>query len=288
MPKRTETTFIVSLDKGLANRHRLPLQHVIEVLRELNDAVKEVGKGVQRERGIENADGDFGIDLLATEKGFVFRKGSIQTEAAITRDVENGTEAVRRVMRTMTALERKRPSSIGAYGEPVMRRLASVADIQKADKVELKIALRTPKTRGSEIATYGERGVATIESISAAETSVHGVTIYGRLRELRDKSRKEEGGRWFWGELIADNGAVWRVRFKNSEEGAAVPLFRKRVVVNGDATYYRIATPKLDASTIKPDTARDYEAAFDELYGCDAEIYGNEKFENLLTDLREA
>jgi hypothetical protein len=40
------------------------------------------------------------------------------------------------------------------------------------------------------------------------------------------------------------------------------------VVVTGKAVHYRIATPKIIADTIAADAERDYETAFDEVFGC--------------------
>jgi hypothetical protein len=290
MPKKmdgsTETTFKVSLSKGMATRYRLPLPHVIKVLTELYDAVRDAGRAVQRERGSQIADGDFGIELLATGEGIVFQKGSVTAEAAITRDVHNGAEAVRRVMHTMSTLERKRPASIGQGEENTVRRLSLIADIQKKDRVELSLVLNTPQRKNPETALFGDAGIATTDKISASEATVEDMTLYGRLRELRDKSQRESGGKSFWGELLTDDEQVWRLHFKSKDEKYIVPLFRKRVVVNGDAIYYKAFTPRLDVSEIKPQKTRDYEAAFKALYGIDKDVYGKEDFDALIAEMR--
>jgi hypothetical protein len=46
--------FTIVFRKGLAERNRLPLEHVIRTLQELDEVIKEVGRQVQRERGREN------------------------------------------------------------------------------------------------------------------------------------------------------------------------------------------------------------------------------------------
>ena len=83
--------FSVVFDKGMAAKHRLPLSHVINTLRELDLLIRELGKTIQRANGVRTPDGDFGIELLANSSGFAFRKGSIESRAAITKDVANGS-----------------------------------------------------------------------------------------------------------------------------------------------------------------------------------------------------
>ena len=283
MPDNTETLFEVSLARGMADRHRLPLQHVIDVLRQLQEAVREVGKVIQRDRGLDET-GDFGLELLADSDGVVFQKNGVKATAAITRNVRIGVEAVRVVMKTAASLERKRPTSIDERGEIVVRHLVPVADIQRQDKTELKLALITPKKR--EDAVYGERGIETMEAIAATESAVHGLTLYGRLRQLVDRSKKEEGGKYFWGELLTDGGDVWRVKFNARRDADAINLFRKRVVVEGDAIYRRTTYPRLDVSSVKEEATRDYLAAFNDLYGCDSEVYGKENFDALIAEMR--
>jgi hypothetical protein len=280
-----ETIFTVSLTKGLANRNRLPLQHVIEILKEIQDAIRAVGRLVQKERGVENPDGDFGIELLATSEGIVFRKGSVEAQAAITRDIANGAEAFRRLMQATDAIEKKKPASIGSAGEVAVPRLAAVAEIQKLDRTEMRLALAEPGKRQTAV-SFGDSGINTIESISSSESQILGLTLHGRLRLLRDRSNLEEGGRYFWGELLADGGDIWRIRFNSIDEGRVTKLFRKRVIVEGDATYYRAGNPKLVGRFIDRDPERDYEAAFDEMYGCDADIYGKEAVAELIADYR--
>ncbi|HLH08942.1 MAG TPA: hypothetical protein VKW78_17005 [Terriglobales bacterium] len=286
MPSDKEITFTISLSKGLANRKRLPLQHVISVLKEIQDAARDAGKRIQKERGIEQPTGDFGIELLAGPTGLAFQEGSVIAEAAITRDVANGIDALRSVMETMSLLERKRPAAIRHGGETIVRRLATIAEIQKTDATELEITLNAPGKKKPEVSRFGAAGIATTEKISAAESMVSGITLYGRLRELRDRSKKESGGRSFWGELLTDNREIWRVQFSSKDEKHVIPLFRKRVAITGDATYYRANYPKIKVNTIDRDTERDYDAAFQRLYGLDKDVYGDEDFGNLMAEIR--
>lgn len=109
MAKRAEPViFSIVFKDGVANQNRLPLSHVLATLQELDQMVKEVGRRIQRDNGVENPDGDFGIELLAGATGIAFRKGSVKASAAITRDVENGLRAVQSVIGTTALVEEGR------------------------------------------------------------------------------------------------------------------------------------------------------------------------------------
>ena len=86
--------FTVKLIEGLADRNRLPLDHVIRVLTEIKSLVEEVGKRLQRERGEEKASGNFGLELDAGIKA-----GSVQADILITRDVNTGVDAATHVIK---------------------------------------------------------------------------------------------------------------------------------------------------------------------------------------------
>ena len=284
--KTTETLFEVVLSEGMANRNRLPLGHVITILQRVQDAIRDVGKIIQREQGREVVDGDFGIELLATEQGFTFRKGSVRSVAAVTRDVANGKEAIRQVMRTVDHLQRKRPSSIGIEGQVVIPKLAQIAEIQKKDQTHLRMALAVPRAKKPQLALFSEPGIRTLEAISIEQTREFGLSLYGRLRELHDRSIGDKPSKYFWGELLRDNGEVWRARFDSTQETEVLALFRKHVVLEGDVTYFQGSSPRIDVQKAAADESRDYEAAFDELYGCDADIYGKEDFGALIAEMR--
>ncbi len=286
LPKTGETLFEVVLSEGLANRNRLPLAHVIAILQRVQDAIRDVGKIIQREQGREVVDGDFGIELLATEQGFTFRQGSVRSVAAITKDVANGKEAVKQVMRTVDHLQKKRPASIGIEGHAIIPKLAQIADIQKKDQTQLQMVLAVPRARKPQLAVFSEPGIRTLEAISAEQTKEFGLSLYGKLRELHDRSIGDKPSKYFWGELLRDNGEVWRARFDSTQEAEVLALFRKHVVLEGDVTYFEGLSPRIDVKKAAVDESRDYEAAFDELYGCDADIYGKEDFGALIAEMR--
>ena len=108
-----------------------------------------------------------------------------------------------------------------------------------------------------------------------------GVTLYGRLIELKDKTQIEREGGQFWGELRRDNGERWRVQFEGAAESVVVPLFRQQVAVSGSAYYFQTRAPKLIASAVAPDEKRDYLAAFDAMRGIHRAVDGPD-FDGLL------
>src|SRR5579872_3050863 len=142
MAKRVEPViFSIVFRDGIANQNRLPLSHVLDTLRELDQMVKEVGRKIQRDNGVENPDGDFGIELLAGSTGIAFRRGSVKASAAITRDVENGVRTVQTVIGTTALVEKRDVASVDEYGEPVFRRLSKIVPIQEQDGTKLRLQL---------------------------------------------------------------------------------------------------------------------------------------------------
>ena len=79
MPKKTvqmdSPLFVVRLEKGLADRQRLPLAHVISVLEEVRQMILDAGRELQADIGIEQPVLDFGLELIAGPDGVVFQPG---------------------------------------------------------------------------------------------------------------------------------------------------------------------------------------------------------------------
>jgi len=274
---------VVKFDRGLARRNRLPLDHVLNALREVRIMIEEAGRALQREKGIEKPTGDFGLELVGG-----FRKGSFQANIALTRDIRTARATAEEIIQTVDWLatmdgradEVKQPNEIASK---IVGRLNRIADIQKTDKTEMRLELKNGRKRVG--ATFGEAAIASTEVLRAPQFEMEGITLYGKLYELRDNSPGEEEGEHFWGELRRDNGEVWRVRFRTGDIERVVALFRKQVAVTGIATYYPVQAPKLIAEQIVQDADRDYEAAFDELYGCNKELYGA-SLDSLLEEIR--
>lgn len=288
MATSKKVTFSIAFKKGLANRNRLPLDHVITTLQQIQHMIREVGKKIQRDAG-EDATGDFGIELLAGETGLAFRKGSVQAAAAVTKNIEMAIPTLNTIIHTTDLLQRKRgkePLTITEYGEEVLRRLPKVAEIQEQDRTELHMSL----SQGNRIigsSAWGERGRATLKSLEAAEFTVEAVTLYGKLRELKDISRSDDQTGYFWGELLEDNGHYWRVRFNDSDQNKVLGLFRKQVCIAGDATYFKTKAPRVTAKEIHDEPMPDYLAAFDRFSEAYSDVFGDAEAEDVLADIRD-
>ena len=89
MARPEDPVFVVNLSQGLANRRRLPLEHVLSILSEVRQMIAETGREVQHAHGHQNPDGDFGLELLAGEGGTAFHGGSVEARIAMTTDREN-------------------------------------------------------------------------------------------------------------------------------------------------------------------------------------------------------
>jgi hypothetical protein len=287
MPNTTDSViFSIVFKKGMANKNRLPLSHVIATLQQVDQMIREVGRQVQRDAGIEKPDGDFGIELLAGRIGIAFHKGSVSTSSAITRDVQHGIATITKIIETTDVIEKKRPLSLDEYGEHVLRRLPKVSEIQEQDKTELHLAL-AEKNHVIKKTKFTEKGRETLRSMESAELAVHGVTLYGKLRELKDFSRDDEGSGHFWGELLEDNGRKWRIKFSDSELTKALRLFRRQVSIFGDATYFKTKLPRVDVKSISEERRPDYVGAFDSFREAYADVFEDKEPQEILNDIRE-
>lgn len=277
--------FSVVLDKGMAAQHRLPLSHVISTLRELDFMIRELGKKIQKDNGVKNADGDFGIELLANNKGFAFRPGSIEAQAEITKDIKNGIETIRYVIGTTNSVEaKKQVVSVDEYGEPVLRRLARIAPIQEEDKTELSLHLAVPGLP-PESSRFGKEGLKKIHKLSSADLEVEELTLYGKLRRLTDRSIKETDDD-IWGQLVEDNGNKWNIKFKPIDLKKARNLFTKQVVVSGDAVYFKTQYPRLDVKVIEKDRPRNYVAGLNAFARKYRDVFNGRSPEEILADIR--
>jgi len=277
--------FVIRLEKGLADRQRLPLAHVISVLEEVRQMIIEAGREIQRDLGAERPIGDFGLELLAGPGGIVFRPGSVEAQIAITSNVDAGILAARHVIRTVDSLAKKKPAVNTEADRNIVRRLNRVNRTRETDKTELHLALVGTSASKPEQATFNATAAASAWSLQAPVFEMEGLTIYGKLFELRDTDPEDEGTKGFWGELRRENGETWRIFFGAESAEKVTGLFRKQVAVTGTGKYYRIAAPKLIAMDIAADEERDYEKAFDDLFGCDRNIYGDD-FQKALKEMR--
>jgi len=289
VPKKIPTidspVFTIKLQKGLADRHRLPFADVITVLEEVRQMIADMGRDIEHDLGLEKPIGEFGLELLADPQGIIFRRGSIEAQVAITSNVETGVLAAKRVVDVINSLSNKNPVLASDAERSVVRRLNRINRIRERDKTELHLILAKPGEKKPQEATFGAAAAATAWSLQAPVFEMEGMTIYGKLFELRDTDSDDDSSKGFWGELCRENGEKWRIHFKADSTENATALFRKQVAVTGTAKYYRIAAPKLVATGIVADEERDYEKAFDELFGRDRDIYGDD-FQKALKEMR--
>lgn len=278
MAKSDETLFTVRLEKGLAERKRLPLAHVLRVLDELRQLIAEIGKEAQQKSGAPHPTGDFGLELIAGNKGIAFNAGSVEANIALTERPGTGYKVIQSFFQTIELLDREdfpEASVDQQIDRRVIRRLSRIADIQRQDRTEMSLSIFRPKQIKPITARFGRNAIAAVRSLQAPTFRVSGTVLYGKLFELIDRTRSEEDDeeKGFWGELTTDDGEEWRIRFNAGAEEKAKELFRKQVSVTGTAYYYRVKSPKLVCEIIERDPERNYEAAFDELYGCNKDVY---------------
>jgi hypothetical protein len=288
MTSKDNVIFSIVFKKGLAEKNRLPLEHVIATLQQIQQMIRDCGRQIQHDAGIENPDGDFGIELLAGPSGLMFQKGSLKTAAAITHDIPHGILAINTLIDTTDLLEKRQKNIVTPeYAEPILRRLPRVSEIQREDRTELHLAL-TQNRQVINSSKLGERGRETLKRFEAPEVGIESITIYGKLRELRDKSRTtdDENRGHFWGELHEDSGRIWRIRFKDRDESKVLNLFRKQVEITGNATYFRTQAPRVDAADIDEDIMPDYVAAYERFNAAYRDVFGDRDTKDILDEAR--
>lgn len=289
MASKDTVVFSIVFKKGLAEKNRLPLEDVINTLQQIQQMIRDCGRQIQRDAGIENADGDFGIELIGGPSGLIFRKGSLKTAALITQDIPHGILAINTLIDTTDLLEKRQKNIVTPdYAEAILRRLPRVSEIQRENRTELHLAL-SQNRQILNSSKLGERGRETLKRFEAPEVGIEAITLYGRLRELRDKSRTitdEENKGHFWGELQEDSGLIWRIRFKDRDESKVLNLFRKQVEITGNATYFRTQAPRVDAADIDEDVMPDYVAAYERFNAAYRDVFGDRDTEDILDEAR--
>ena len=246
--------------------------------------IREVGIQVQKANGVENPDGDFGIELLAGETGGAFYASSVKAQAAVTRDVRNGVETLNRIFEITDRVEKKSVRSVDSFGEPVLRRLALVGKIQEKDSTELSMQLVAGRQKTKE-ARFSAKGVATLKALDAAELAIEAVTLYGKLQRLTDFSEADQGSH-LWGQIREDGGKVWAVRFDADDLQRVQKLFTKQVVVSGNAAYFKTRRPRLNVADIKEEKPRDYLAAFQHFQKNYGPVFKGKSPQDVLEDSR--
>jgi len=262
---------------------------VIKVLQEVRAMIIDAGREIMKERGVEEPKSDFGLELI-TADGRAFRKGSVCANIAITMDVEVGILAAQALLETVRELEAnlsqevaRTPKRLEPKEARIIHRLERIAFINETARAEAKFQVKAPKAlipdRAAKTirrpAIFGARGVEAIRVYRLPEFVEENLPLYGRLFELKDPAEADVDVGFFWGELRRDSGERWRVQFSDGDEALVTPLFRRQVIVTGTAHYYQTRTPKLTAyaGAIRADEDSDYEAAFEELFGCEKQAF---------------
>lgn len=277
--------FTLVFRNGLAERNRLPIEQVIRTLQEFQEMLREVGRQVQLRAGVPNPDGDFGIELLATEAGKVFRKGSLKANATATKDLENAKASLQLIYSNVRSYARPLGSLMNPENMVIARRMAKIGTLQREARTDLALVVKTG-TGAPRTATLNEKAIVNLQTLNEPQMRVAGVTLFGKLRQLNDRSKTEDG-RYFWGELLAENSEKWSLRFKSADVAQVLPLFRHQVVVSGDATYFGTKHPRLDVSSYAVDEQRDYLAAFDLLSKAGEDLFGDVDARDLLAEMRD-
>ena len=275
MSKSLDPIITVKLQKGLADRHRLPVSHVLRVLDEFRSMITEAGREIQRARGVAEPT-DFGLEIVAGSGGTAFRRGSLEAHIAITTSVPDGLLAAQQVLSTVQSLNREDlPAQPGDRAQSkILTRLQRLARVQKTTKTEMKISVKTPGQKSrSQSCTYGSKAIAYAARVTSPSFESDGVGVYGKLTELTDKEGhlydNDRGA--FFGEILADDGQVWTAKFKVPKVDASkvARLFRRQVFAVGRAKYYRVQNPRLTVDSIDLAPTLEYASAFDDLFGVD-------------------
>jgi hypothetical protein len=176
----SDPIFIMKFDHGLADRHRLPLAHVLSVLNEVRQMNVSVGKDVQRRRGIPEPSGDFGLELLAGRDGVVFKKGSVQAQVALTRDVNNGVFAADSVLSIVQKLGRMRVRwQYAGGGRQLNHRHCDTRTVRSRQRSGYDIEQCEPRSGGGTRFCYGahRRHLGQFHSHNSAVTAQQQVII---------------------------------------------------------------------------------------------------------------
>ena len=247
--------------------------------------VREVGRRIQAQNGVEAPDGDFGLQLVGGRTGLVFRKGSLKTGAVATRDVANAKRTFRVITGNVDQYNKKPVQPTSIEDAIVARRLIRIGRIQSAAHTQISIV-----TGGNEMktarTTLGEKTWANLKAAAPRNMRIEGLTLYGRLRQLNDRSKKDDASEGhFWGELVGEGHELWRLKFPAEQLGTVLPLFRKQVEVQGDATYFGFGSPRLIVKNIQKDPERDYLSALDQMRGGALKVFSEYTTEELLAEV---
>ena len=197
MPTDDAAVFTLTISGGLADRNRLPIDQVVRTLQEFQELVREIGKRVQRDAGVSEPNGDFGLEIVAGSDNSAFRKGSIKATAVATRDVQNAVRAFSIILGRAKEYSRK-PIVDDAENGVIARRMFAIAKLQAPAKSLVAFTLRGGALRVQK-ASLNEKAFVHLQSARKRMMTVESLQLYGRLRQLNDRSKTDKSDGHFWG-----------------------------------------------------------------------------------------
>ena len=276
--------FTLTFSGDLADRNRLPFDQVIKTLQEFQEMVREVGRRIQRKAGLEKADGEFGLEVVAGNTGAAFTKGSVKATVVATIDVKHAAQTFEEILRRTKDFARQ-PIADDEENGVIARRMLTMAKLQVPTKTQVAFSLRAGSARPQR-ASLDQNVYIHLQKAKKRTMKIEGLQLFGKLRQLKDRSRTEKTDGHFWGELVTDASDVWRLRFNADMLARVLPLFMKQVLVTGDATYFGPAkNPRLSVRFVEADPERDYVKAFDALRESGVKLFGTVTTEELLAEL---
>jgi hypothetical protein len=167
---------------------------------------------------------------------------------------------------------------------PIIRRFAIITKMQEKDRTELHLEVKQrgkPPKKG----IFSEQGMQAIRKMAASDFQIEGLTLYGKLKALTDRSRVEEDDD-IWGELVEENGTVWRIKFNLNDVEKAKKLFTRQIVATGNAAYFKANTPRLDVEIFDLDPPLDYLKGLDSFTSSYEDVFGDQDPQEIIHEIR--
>ena len=277
-----EARITLTFKDGLADRNRLPIDQVLQTLVEFKELVREIGKRTRTEQGHEAPDGDFGLELVADKAGNGFRKGSIRADFVATKHVAVAKAAFAQIMAGISDAEKGRTRQSSPAEQAFVRHMGRIAAYQRTAKNAVVLQFSGAGDRRQTV-RLTTSGYAALEQEQASRLKIEQQILYGKLLSLRDRTKTDSNDGHFWGDLLADSGTVWHLRFPSSLLEAALKLFRQQVFVQGMAIHFEAGSSRMNVLQIELDRERDYVKAFEEIG--DTSFFGDATRDELIEEL---
>lgn len=258
----------IRLHKGLAERHRLPLTLLVRILEESGLLLASFAKKIAGDPNI-----DLQLEIVAGPAGSTFQPGSLLTQLCSPTHPQLAAQAMGQTIQFLHDIERATSDRLvgDLFHGDVLRRLYRIGLQQEKAKSELEFGL-AGQAQPTETATLTHNTMVYIRSLQASGREVQGVRVYGKLIELHDRHEEDGHGHGFFGELLLDSGALWRIRFREDQSILAAQFFRQRISVFGDVKYFKTLAPMVIPKSITFDEPKNYVDVFDRFAGSVPEL----------------